>query len=134
MKRRDAVRVDTLRMVRAALQNAAIESGRDLTDDDTAAVIDKEAKKRKEAIEAYDHAGREDLAAKERSEFEVLTQYLPDQLTEVELEEMVAAAIVELGATSRKDMGAVMKTLMPQVRGRAEGKLVSQLVAERLSN
>lgn len=133
MKARDTVRVDTLRMVRAALQNARIARGEELADEDVAAVLDKEAKKRKEAAEAYAGGGREELAAKERAELAVLRDYLPEQLSEEALKAMVAAVVAETGATSRKDMGTVMKALVPRTRGRADGKLVSALVTAQLS-
>lgn len=134
MKAHDSNRVATLRMMRAALQNAEIAHGGRLDDKQVLAVLDKEAKKRREAIAAYEQAGREDLVAQERAELEVLQAYLPQPLSEESLKELIAAAIAQVGATSRRDMGAVMKVVMPQVRGRADGKLVNQLVIRQLSN
>ena len=97
------------------------------------AIIDKEAKKRREAITEYEKAGRDDLAQKEREELAVLAEFLPTQLTEAELSEIISATIAELGASGAKDMGRVMGTLRPKIAGKADGKLASEIVKSQLS-
>jgi uncharacterized protein len=135
MKARDTETVATLRMVVAAIKNARVESGRtaDLSDEETLAILTREAKKRNEAATAYDEAGREELAAKERSELAILQRYLPEQLDDTELRAIVEEAATELGASTPSDMGKVMSAVMPKVRGRADGKRVQALVKEHLT-
>lgn len=132
MKARDAVRVSTLRMVMAAVKNAQVEKGHELADDEAVEVIAREAKRRKESIEAYDNAARAELADKERAELAVLEGYLPERLSDEELAALVDQAVAETGASSPKEMGAVMKALMPKVKGRADGAAVSAAVRARL--
>lgn len=132
MKARDQVRVATLRMLIAAVKNARVEKMHDLDDDEVVDVASREAKRRKESIEAFRGAGREDLATKEEAELAVLQAYLPEQLSGDALAALVDEAIAETGASTPKEMGAVMKALMPKVRGRADGAEVSALVKERL--
>ena len=129
----DAERRDTLRMVIAAVQNAAKDKRADRTDDEVLAVLAKQVKTRRESIKAYTDAGRDDLAAKEQAEIDVLQPYLPAQLGEDEVRALVAEAIAATGASSPKDMGRVMGALMPKVKGRADGKLVSGIVNEELA-
>jgi uncharacterized protein YqeY len=133
MRDGDAHRRDTLRMVIAAAQNAAKEKREPLSDEEALAVITKEVKKRRESIKAYEDAGRDDLAAKEQSEIEVLTPYLPEQMSEDEVRALVVEAVAASGANSARDMGRVMSQLMPKTKGRADGKLVSSLVNEELA-
>lgn len=133
MRDGDAHRRDTLRMVIAAAQNAAKEKREPLSDEEALAVITKEVKKRRESIEAYEDAGRDDLAAKERSEIEVLAPYLPEQMDEDEVRALVVEAVAASGASSPRDIGRVMGQLMPKTKGRADGKLVSSLVNEELA-
>jgi uncharacterized protein YqeY len=133
MRDGDAHRRDTLRMVIAAAQNAAKEKREPLSDEEALAVITKEVKKRRESIKAYEDAGRDDLAAKEQSEIEVLTPYLPEQMSEDEVRALVVEAVAASGASSARDMGRVMGQLMPKTTGRADGKLVSSLVNEELA-
>ena len=133
MRDGDTERRDTLRMVVSAAQIAAKEKRSPLSDEEASAVLAKEVKKRRESITAYTDAGRADLAAQEQAEIDILAPYLPEQLDEVEVRALVQAAIAETGATSSRDMGRVMGQLMPSVKGRADGKLVSSLVNQELA-
>ena len=132
MKARDSLRLGTIRMARTALKNAEIEARRELDDAAVIKVLSTLVKQRREAAEAY-RATRPELADKEEQELAVLQEFLPAQLSEVELEEMVARAITESGAGSIRDMGAVMKLVTPQTTGRADGKLVSEMVRKQLT-
>lgn len=135
MKARDEVTTATLRMALTAVTNEEVagKAARQLSDDEVLKVLVREAKKRREAAEAFDAAGRGELAARERAEGGVLDRYLPAQLSDDELAELVAAAVAEAGATSPRDMGAVMKIVQPRVAGRADGKRVSDEVRRRLA-
>lgn len=134
MKARDELRSSTLRMVLTAITNEEVagKEARELSDEDVTKVLAKEAKKRREAAEAYDDAGRQDLADRERAELEVLNEYLPAALSDDELAALVDEAIAESGATSPREMGAVMKLLQPKVNGRADGGKVAAAVKSRL--
>ena len=136
MKSGDATRKTTLSGLRAAFKSAEIDArGTDKVVDDTTyqGVIEKEAKKRRESIEEFTKANRTDLADKETAELEVLKDYLPEQMTDEELQQMVNDAVAQTGANSPKDMGKVMGVLVPQIAGRADGKLASKLVREALA-
>ncbi|PSK99393.1 hypothetical protein CLV63_103117 [Murinocardiopsis flavida] len=135
MKARDDVRTRTLRMVLTAVSNEEVSgaASRELSDDEVVKVITREAKKRREAAEAFDGGGRTEQAAAERAEGEVLSGYLPAQLTDAEIAELVAAAIDESGAADVKGMGAVMKIVNPRVAGRAEGGRVAAEVKRQLA-
>lgn len=133
MRDGDTLRRDTLRMAIAAAQNAAKDKRAPLNDDEAVEVIGREVKKRRESVEAYRGAGREDLAAQEQSEIEILTPYLPEQLGEDEVRALVLQAIAASGAASPRDMGRVMGQLMPTIKGRADGKVVSAIVNEELA-
>jgi hypothetical protein len=133
MRDGDAHRRDTLRMVIAAAQNAAKEKREPLSDEEALAVITKQVKTRRESIKAFRDAGRDDLADKEQSEIDVLEPYLPQQMGEDEVRALVVEAVAATGATSPRDMGKVMGALMPKVKGRVDGKLVSSLVNEELA-
>ncbi len=133
MREGDGLRRDTLRMVIAAAQNAAKDKRAPLSDEETLEVLGREVKKRRESIAAYQGAGREDLAAKEQAEIDILAPYLPEQLGEDEIRALAREAVTASGATSPKDMGRVMSQLMPRVKGRADGKLVSRIVNEELA-
>ncbi|MCE2825707.1 MAG: GatB/YqeY domain-containing protein [Verrucomicrobium sp.] len=133
MMAREAVRTATLRMLKAALGYAQIEKKTDtLPDAEVMAVIQREAKKRRDAIEEFEKGGRAEMAANERAELEVLSGFLPKALTPEELEALVRGVITEVGATSKKDMGAVMKAAQAKVDGRADGRSVSALVSRLL--
>lgn len=133
MRAGDTLRRDTLRMAIAAAQNVAKDKRAPLTDEETLEVLGREVKMRRESIAAYQGAGREDLAAKEQAEIDILTPYLPEQLGEDEIRALAREAVAASGATSPKDMGRVMSGLMPTVKGRADGKLVSRIVNEELA-
>jgi uncharacterized protein len=133
MRDGDAQRRDTLRMALAAAQNAAKEKREPLSDEEALAVLTKQVKTRRESIEAFRDAGRDDLADKEQAEIDVLAPYLPVQLGEDEVRALVIDAITATGASSPKDMGKVMGALMPKVKGRADGKLVRGLVDQELA-
>ena len=136
IKSRDEVRSSTLRMVLSAITNAEVagKQARELTDDDVIGVLTTEAKKRREAAEAFDAAGRAESAAKERSEGEVLADYLPEQLSEEEIATLVSAAIEQVAAAGEgmKAMGKVMGVVQPQVKGRADGGVVAAEVRKQL--
>ncbi len=134
MKARDKVRLSTLRMIKAALKNVQLEKREtELDDDEVIGVISGQAKRRSESILAFEKGDRPDLAEKEKAELEIIRGYLPEQLGEEELLKMISEAIAEAGASTKSDVGKVMKLVMPRVRGRADGKQVNQLVAARLS-
>lgn len=132
MKAREHLRVATLRMLMAAVKNTEVEKLHELSDDEVLEVIAREAKRRRESIEAFKQGGRDDLVEKESGELAVLEAYLPEKLSDEELAAMVDEAIAETGASSPKQMGEVMKVLMPKVRGRADGAQVSALVKSKL--
>jgi uncharacterized protein len=135
MRARDQVRMRTLRMALTSITNEEVAgaSARDLTDDEVLKVLTREARKRREAAEAFSAAGRSDQAAAERAEGDVLAGYLPAQLSDDELAALVDAAIAETGARGMAAMGQVMKTVTPRVAGRADGARVAAEVRRRLS-
>ncbi|MEO5711437.1 MAG: GatB/YqeY domain-containing protein [Nocardioidaceae bacterium] len=136
IKARDALRSSTLRMVLSAITNAEVagKEQRELSDDDVIGVLSTEAKKRREAATAFDDAGRDESAAKERAEAEVITEYLPEQLSDAEVADLVTSAIATLGVAGdgMRAMGKVMGALQPQVKGRADGGAVSGEVRRQL--
>jgi uncharacterized protein YqeY len=133
MRSGDALRRDVLRMAANAAYNLEKRNQKPLTDDEFLAVLTREVKTRRESVDAYTQAGREDLAARERSEIDILDEYLPAALTEAEIDALLDEAIAATGATNPRDMGKVMGWLSPKIRGRADGKQVSGLVASRLA-
>jgi uncharacterized protein len=133
MRSGDALRRDTLRMVQNAVYNIEKAKKVTLTDDDILAVITRETKTRRESVDAFRKGGREDLAAKEEAEIAILAGYLPEPLTDDELRGLVAQGVAETGATSARDLGKVMGWLSSRTRGRADGKVVSGLVAQALA-
>ena len=133
VKARDHERRDALRLILAALRSAEKELRRPLHDDEELQVLQRERKRRLEAVEAFRAAGREEQAAAEERQRDVLEEFMPAPLSEEELEEIVDDAIAEVGATSVRDLGRVMADVMPQVSGRADGSAVSQLVREKLA-
>jgi uncharacterized protein len=133
MKARDQVRLDPLRMLKTALTNKQIEKGRDLDDAEALQVVATLVKQRRESIEQFRKGGRSDLVDKEAREIQILEAYLPPAMDTAELDALVQAAITETGATSPKDMGRVMKDLMPRLAGRGvDGKAVNELVRRKL--
>jgi uncharacterized protein YqeY len=133
MRDGDASRRDALRLILASLQGAEKELQRALSEEEELQVLQRERKKRVEAAEAFRAGGREEQAEKEEDELEVLEEFMPEPLSEDELEEIVDDVIAEVGATSMRDIGRVMADVMPQVAGRADGSAVSQLVREKLA-
>ena len=136
MRARDQVRLRTLRMALTSITNEEVSgaAARELSDDEIVKVLTREAKKRREAADAFESAGRADQAAAERAEGVVLADYLPAQLTDEELTSMVSAAIAETGAAGMPGMGKVMKVVTPQVAGRADGARVAAEVRRQLTN
>jgi len=133
MKARDAVRVSTLRLAMAAAHNRQIELGHELTDAEVVEVLDRQVKQRRESIELYRKGGRPELADAEEAELAILREFLPEPLTDAELERLVRDAVAAADATGPADMGRVMGVLVPQTKGRADGKAVSELVRRLLS-
>ena len=135
MKAQDAARTSTLRMVKAAIMNRQIEKGSELDDDETQKLLRSLVKQRRDSIEQYEKAGRQELVDKEQAEINVIEAYLPQGASQAEIEAAVIAAIAETGATSMKDMGKVMKATQAALAGKnADGKAVSEAVKTRLSH
>ncbi|WP_461205586.1 GatB/YqeY domain-containing protein [Clostridium sp. DL1XJH146] len=132
MKARDRFRASTLNMAKAAILQIEKNEKRELTDEDVSAIVLKEIKKRKDAIEQFRLGGREDLVNETSAEIEILSGYLPEQLTVDKITEIINTVISEVGANSVKDMGKVMKAVQLEVKGRADGKLVSSIVRKQL--
>ena len=132
MRSGDSLRRDTLRMAESAIYNAEKRDRRTYADDDVAAIIAREVKTRRESVDAFRKGGREELAAKEESEIAILGEFLPEQLSDDALQTLVAEAVTATGAASLRDLGKVMGWLAPRTRGRADGRRLSTLVAERL--
>jgi uncharacterized protein YqeY len=133
MRSGDALRRDVLRMTQNAAYNVEKRERRTLSEDEYAAVLAKEVKTRRESVDAFRKGAREDLVAKEEAEIAILSEYMPQQLTEAEIEALVDEAVSATGASSARDMGKVMGWLSPKTRGRADGKRVSELVARALA-
>jgi uncharacterized protein YqeY len=133
MKARDEGRLSAIRMVRASVKNREIDLGKELDDREVTEVIATLAKQRRESIKLFQEAGRSDLVEKEERELAILLGFLPRQLDREEISEIVVKAVAESGALGPGDIGKVMKIVMPQVSGRADGKLVNEIVREKLS-
>jgi uncharacterized protein YqeY len=133
MRAQDRERTDTLRLTLASLRAAEKEVQRPLKEDEELHVLQRERKRRMEAAEAFRDGGREEQAAKEERELAVIQEFMPEPIGEEELERIIDDAIAETGATSLRDLGRVMADVMPQVAGRADGSMVSQLVREKLA-
>ncbi len=132
-RRQDVITRETLRLLRSAIRYAEVERGRPLEEAEVYEVIARQIRQRRESIAEFEKGGRSDLAAKERSELEILERYLPAQLSRDEVAELARQVIAEVGASGPRDVGKVMARLMPRVRGRAEGRLVSEVVQELLA-
>lgn len=128
MVNKDAMRRDVLRMTQSAFKQIEIDERRTLSPEDAMTVLQKEIKKRRESVEEARKAGREDIAADEAAQLAVLEVFLPQQMSREEIETVVRAAVAETGAASAKDMGKLMAVLMPKVKGRADGRLVNDVV------
>src|SRR4051794_21804553 len=133
MRSGDALRRDVLRMAQNAIYNVEKSKRITMSDDDIIGVLTREVKTRRESVDAFRKGGREDLVAKEEAEIAILSEYLPQQLTEAEVAALVQEAIAATGASTARDMGKVMGWLSPRTRGRADGKVVSGLVAQALA-
>lgn len=132
MKARDAARLSTLRMLQSAIKYEQIEKGHELSDEEVQAVIQRGVKQRLDSIDQYTKGNRPELAEKERSELEMLKGYLPAQMSEEEIEGAVREVISELGVSSKKDAGRVMKEIMARYRGKVDGKKVQEVVGRSL--
>ena len=134
MRAKDATRLSTLRLLKTAVEYHKIEKKQEkLTDADVTAVIKKQIKQRQDSIEGFEKGGRADLVEKEKAELAVLKAYLPEELSQAQVEEVVKATIAELGATTKTDMGKVMKAVQAKLAGRADNRLVSQIVSANLT-
>ncbi|WP_082233793.1 GatB/YqeY domain-containing protein [Halobacillus massiliensis] len=134
MKARDKKTLSTIRMVKASLQNEAIKLGKDeLSEEEELTVLSREVKQRKDSLHEFKEAGREDLVEELNEEIKILQVYMPEQLSDSELEQIVQETIQEVGASSKADMGKVMSAVMPKVKGKTEGSKVNQLVLKKLS-
>lgn len=134
LRGKQAVALSTLRMLKTAIRHREVDLKRQVTEDELQAVINTQVKQRREAINEYTKAGRPDLASKEEEELSVLLSFLPPQLSQEELEGVVARIIQETGALTPKDLGKVMKSAMAQVAGRADGKAVQEIVRRQLGS
>lgn len=132
MKDKATVKLSVIRMVKAAIKNEEIKTQSELSDDAVLTVLTRELKQRRDSLHEFEKAGREDLASKIREEIEVLTSYLPAQLSEDEIRQIIREAITATGAASKKEMGKVMGVIMPKVKGKADGSLVQKIVSEEL--
>ncbi|MCA1567984.1 MAG: GatB/YqeY domain-containing protein [Acidobacteria bacterium] len=133
MRAKDAPRLSTLRMVKAAMMNRQIDKGGELTDEELAKMLQSLVKQRRDSVEQYERGGRAELAEKERAEIAIIERYLPQAATREEIEQAVAAAVEETGASSLKEMGAVMKAAQARLAGRAaDGRVVSEIVKAKL--
>jgi len=133
MKSNDKLRLSTIRMIRSALKNKEIELRKSLEDEEVAKVIQAMVRKGEESVEQFQIGGRTDLVDKEKKEIEILKSFLPQPLSQEEILQIIDQSIQETQASSPKDIGRVMKSVMPKIGGKADGKLINQLVKERLS-
>ncbi|GMB07580.1 hypothetical protein EDD69_108121 [Thermolongibacillus altinsuensis] len=133
MKNKEKDKLSVIRMVKSALQNEAIKLGKELSEDEELTVLSRELKQRKDSLQEFEKAGRSDLVDKVKAEIAVIELYMPKQLSEEELVQIVKETIAEVGASSKADMGKVMGAIMPKVRGKADGSLVNKLVQQHLS-
>jgi uncharacterized protein YqeY len=133
LKARDKERLSVLRGLKSDLKYRQIDKGDELSEEDTIAVLSSAAKRRRESIDEFKKGGREDLVRKEQFELEVITSYLPEQLNEEKLREIIREAIAETGADSPQKLGLVMKIVMPKIKGQADGKLVNKLAMDMLA-
>ncbi|AIQ70508.1 MULTISPECIES: GatB/YqeY domain-containing protein [Paenibacillus] len=132
MKSKDKFTLSTIRMVRSTIKYLEIDLKRTLDDNEVLDILSREIKQRKDALQEFESAGRDELAASTKAEIEIIMKYLPDQLSEEEIKVIVQQTIQETGASSKSEMGKVMSALMPKVKGRADGKLVNQAVLQFL--
>lgn len=133
MKEKDELKKDTITMLRAAILQVEKDEKKVLTQSEMEAIVAKQIKSRKESLKDYEKANREDIVSKIKKEIEILTKYLPEQLTENEIKELIEEAIKKTGATTPRDMGKVMQEIRPQIAGKADGKFVSDMVKQMLA-
>jgi hypothetical protein len=133
-KAKDTIRVNVIRMLKASIKNREVEKIGELTEQELLQAVNSQIKTRLEAIDGFRKGGREELAKKEEAEMAILKKYLPEQLSQEEIKALIEKAVIETGAAGPRDMGKIMKALMPDVTGKADGKLVSELVKEKLSS
>ncbi|CCI82586.1 GatB/YqeY domain-containing protein [Lactobacillus hominis] len=133
MKEKDKETLTVVRSLKAALMNYKIKAGHDLTDEDDLSVLSSALKQRKESLEEFTKAKRDDLIAQTNKEIEIIEKYMPKQMTSEELEKTVEETIAQVGASSKKDFGKVMQALMPKIKGRADGKAASSIVGKKLN-
>lgn len=134
MQNKDELKKNTITMLRASILQVEKDKQKELTQDEMLEIVAREVKKRKESIQDFKKGGREDIVIQIEKEIEILSKYLPIQLTKQEIEELVNKAIIEVRATSQKDMGKVMQNLKKDTTGRCDGKLLSEIVKEKLAN
>ncbi|API90577.1 MULTISPECIES: GatB/YqeY domain-containing protein [Virgibacillus] len=135
MKNKDKITLSVIRMVKASIQNETIKLGKDsLSEDEEMTILSREVKQRKDSLQEFKSAGRDDLVQQLETELDILQTYMPKQLTNEELEAIVQLTIEEVNATSKKDMGKVMSAIMPKVKGKADGSQINKLVQKQLSN
>jgi uncharacterized protein len=134
MKNKDKVRLSVIRMVKASLQNESIKLGKnELSQDEDLSILSRELKQRKDSLQEFKSAGRDDLVEKLETEIKIIQEYMPEQLSDEELSAIVQETIQETGASSKKDMGKVMSAVMPKVKGKADGAKINKLVQEQLN-
>ena len=133
MKNKEKDKLSVIRMIKASIQNEALKTGNELSEEEELTVLSREVKQRKDSLHEFDKAGREDLVEKIRTELQYVELYMPKQLSEEEVNEIVKQAISETGASSKAEMGKVMAVIMPKVKGKADGSLVNKLVQQHLS-
>jgi uncharacterized protein YqeY len=133
MKSGDKFRLSTIRLIRAAVKNQEIELRHPLDDSEVIQVVSRELKQRRDSLPDFQRAGRDDLVANVSAEIDIISQYLPEQLTEEEIKDIVKQTMQETGASSKAELGKLMGALMPKVKGRADGRLVNQIVQQSLS-
>lgn len=133
MKNKDKETLSVIRMVKASIQNESIKLGKDtLSEDEDLTILSREVKQRKDSLQEFKNAGREDLVEKTENELDILAQYLPKQLSDEELTSIIQETIKEVNASSMKDMGKVMGSVMPKVKGQADGTKIKQIVEQKL--
>ncbi|AST92624.1 GatB/YqeY domain-containing protein [Sutcliffiella cohnii] len=133
MRDKDKEKLSVIRMVKSTLQNEAIKLGKDLSEDEELTVLSRELKQRKDSLQEFDKAGREDLVHKLQAEIKIVEHYMPEQLSEEEITAIVKQTIADVNASSKAEMGKVMGALMPKVKGKADGSLVNRIVQQHLS-
>lgn len=132
MKDKDKLKLSVIRMVKSSIKNEEINQGKELSEDQVLAIFNRELKQRRDSLQEFRKAGREDLAEQEQAQLEILLAYLPKQLDEAEIRQVVQETIEQLNATSKKDLGKVMGAIMPKVKGKADGNLINKIVQELL--